>query len=151
MSIHSNFNKEKLSLYKIYSEELWRTCYENVLIMLATDSAIIKNKECIKLMWQQLMSVSQEIIKVISFYKAYRECYEIFQKKTLCIETPFMKWVNWMRNMLNIITWCEERDYEDIIWEYLLIEARFTKNRDYIITDNDFISCELWMKTWEIQ
>ena len=49
-----------------------------MLIMLAADSAIIKYKECIKLMQRQLTSVSQETIKTISFYKAYKECYKIF-------------------------------------------------------------------------
>ena len=48
-----------------------------------------------------------------------------------------------MRDILNIITWCEDRDYEDIIWEYSLIEAWFTKNKNYVTADNSFISCEL--------
>ena len=48
-----------------------------------------------------------------------------------------------MRDILNIITQYEVRDYINIIQEYLLIEAQFIKNRDYIITNNSFISCEL--------
>ena len=51
-----------------------------------------------------------------------------------------------MRDILNIITQHEGRDYEDIIREYSLIEARFTKNKDYVITDNSFILCELHVK-----
>ena len=53
-------------------------CYNNVLIILATDSAIIKYKKHIKLMQRQLTLVSQETIKVISFQKVYKECYEIY-------------------------------------------------------------------------
>ena len=52
-----------------------------------------------------------------------------------------------MRDMLNIITQHKGRDYENIIWEYSLIEAQFTKNRDYVTVDNNFISWELWMKS----
>ena len=52
-------------------------CYNNILITLAADSAIIKYKNILK-MQRQLTSVSQETIKVISFYKVYKECYEIF-------------------------------------------------------------------------
>ena len=78
MSICSDFKREKLSLYTEYSEKLWRTYYNNVLITLATDSATIKFKEHIKLMQRQLMLISQETIKTISFYEAYKECYEIF-------------------------------------------------------------------------
>ena len=48
-----------------------------------------------------------------------------------------------MRDILNIITQYEDKDYENIIWKYLLIEARFTKNRDYVTADNNFILCEL--------
>ena len=48
-----------------------------------------------------------------------------------------------MRNILNIITQHEGRDYENNIQEYLLIEAKFIKNEDYVFTDNNFISCEL--------
>ena len=55
-----------------------------------------------------------------------------------------------MRDVLNIITWHEDRDYEDIIWVYLLIEARFIKNKGYVTVNNSFISCELWIKIWEI-
>ena len=55
-----------------------------------------------------------------------------------------------MRDILNMITWHEDRDYENIIQKYSLIEAQFIKNKDYVITDNSFISCELWTKIWEI-
>ena len=51
-----------------------------------------------------------------------------------------------MRDILNIITQHEDRDYKNIIWEYLLIEARFTKNKEYVITDNSFILHKLWIK-----
>ena len=54
-------------------------------------------------------------------------------------KTLFMKWVKWMRDILNIITQHEGRDYEDIIWEYSLIETQFTKNKDYVTADNSFI------------
>ena len=45
-----------------------------------------------------------------------------------------------MRDVLNIITQHEDRDYEDIIQKYSLIEVWFTKNRDYVTADNNFIS-----------
>ena len=48
-----------------------------------------------------------------------------------------------MRDILNIITQCEDRDYEDIVQKYSLIEARFIKNRDYVTADNSFILHEL--------
>ena len=44
-----------------------------------------------------------------------------------------------MRDILNTITQHEGRDYKNIIQEYLLIGARFIKNRDYITTDNNYI------------
>ena len=48
-----------------------------------------------------------------------------------------------MRGVLNTITQHEDRDYKNIIQKYSLIEAYFTKNRDYVITNNSFISNEL--------
>ena len=51
-----------------------------------------------------------------------------------------------MRDILNIITQHEDRDYENIIWEYLLIEVQFIKNKDYVTADNNFILWELWIK-----
>ena len=42
-----------------------------MLTMLVTDSVTIKYEEYIKLMRRQLMSVSQDIIKVRSFCEAY--------------------------------------------------------------------------------
>ena len=62
-----------------------------MLTMLAKNLATIKYKECIKLMQRQLTSVSQEIIRAVSFQKVYKECYNIFQKKTHHKETPFIK------------------------------------------------------------
>ena len=50
MSVYSNLLREKTPLYKRYSEKLWKTCYDNMLTTLATDSVIIKYKEHIKLM-----------------------------------------------------------------------------------------------------
>ena len=51
-----------------------------------------------------------------------------------------------MRDILNIITQHEGRFYKDIIQKYLLIRVRFTKNKDYVIMDNNFISCKLQIK-----
>ena len=48
-----------------------------------------------------------------------------------------------MRDILNTITQCEDRDYENIIQKYSLIETRFIKNRDYVTADNNFISHKL--------
>ena len=51
-----------------------------------------------------------------------------------------------MRDQLNIITGQEGCKYSDIICEYLLTESKFTKNREYIISENRFISWEMWIK-----
>ena len=55
-----------------------------------------------------------------------------------------------MREILNTITWHKDRDYENIIQEYSLIEAQFTKNKDYIIINNNSILHKLWLKIWDI-
>ena len=49
-----------------------------MLTTLAVNPTTIKYKECIKLMRRQHISVSQKIIKAVSFKEAYKECYEIF-------------------------------------------------------------------------
>ena len=55
-----------------------------------------------------------------------------------------------MRYVLNTITQHKGRDYKNMIWEYSLTEAWFTKNRDYITANNSFISQKLQMKIREI-
>ena len=46
-----------------------------------------------------------------------------------------------MWEILNSITYQEEQRYDNIIREYLLIKTQFIKNKEYIITENDYI---LW-------
>ena len=70
---------------------------------------------------------------------------------TLYKETSFIKWVKWIIDMLNTITWHEDRDYENIIQEYSFIEAQFIKNKDYVTMDNSFILSEMWIKIEETQ
>ena len=45
-----------------------------------------------------------------------------------------------MRDQLNMIIKQEDHKYSDIIHEYLFIELRFMKNREYVTSENDFIS-----------
>ena len=55
-----------------------------------------------------------------------------------------------MRDQLNIIIGQKGYEYSDIICEYSPIESRFTKNRGYITSENDFILCAMWIEVWVI-
>ena len=48
--------------------------------------------------------------------------------------------------MLNMITWYKEWDYMNIIREYLLIELKFIKNKEYVTLENNFILWAMWIK-----
>ena len=78
-------------------------------------------------------------MKTCKFQQAYKECYEIFKKRKSLLFSDFVKWVEWMQEILNSITHWEEWRYSDIVREYLLIEAQFTKNRGYVTAENDYI------------
>ena len=45
-----------------------------------------------------------------------------------------------MRDQLDTIVKREDYEYSDIICEYSLTESKFTKNREYVISENSFIS-----------
>ena len=85
------------------------------------------------------------------FKKAYEECYRIFKRQVAQLGLSFIKRVQWMRDQLNMIIGWEDHKYSDIICEYLSIESKFTKNREYVTSENDFISWAMWMKIWAIQ
>ena len=55
-----------------------------------------------------------------------------------------------MRDQLDTIIGQEDCEYSDIVCEYLPTESKFTKNEEYITSENDFISWALWMKVWVI-
>ena len=56
-----------------------------------------------------------------------------------------------MRNQLNMIVGQEGHKYSDIIHEYSFIESRFTKNEEYVTSENSFILQAMWIKIWVIQ
>ena len=45
----------------------------------------------------------------------------------------------------------EEQRYSNIVKEYLSIEAWFTKNKEYITTENDYVSQVMWIKVWAVK
>ena len=55
-----------------------------------------------------------------------------------------------MRDQLNTIVEREGCEYSDIVYKYLFIKSRFTKNERYVTSENDFISQAMWMKVWAI-
>ena len=78
-------------------------------------------------------------MKTVKFQQAYKECYEIFKKEKSLLFFNFVKWVEWMQEILNLITYQKKQRYSNIIREYLSIEAQFTKDKEYVITENDYI------------
>ena len=51
-----------------------------------------------------------------------------------------------MWEIFNSITNQEEQRYDNIIKEYLSIEAWFTKNKEYVTAENDYILQVMQMK-----
>ena len=49
--------------------------------------------------------MNQEIIKTCKFQQAYEECYEIFKKRKSLLFSDFIKQVEWMWEILNLITY----------------------------------------------
>ena len=45
----------------------------------------------------------------------------------------------------------EEQRYSDIVRKYLSIKTWFTKNKEYIITENDYVLWVMWIKVWTIR
>ena len=80
------------------------------------------------------------------FQQAYEECYEIFKKRESLLFSNFVKQIEWMQEILNSITHQEEQRYNNIIREYLSIETWFTKNREYVTAENDYVLWVMQMK-----
>ena len=45
----------------------------------------------------------------------------------------------------------EEQRYNDIIREYLSIKTWFTKDEEYVIIENEYISWVMQMKVWAVR
>ena len=56
-----------------------------------------------------------------------------------------------MWEILNLITYWEGWRYDNIVREYLSIEAQFTKNREYVTAENDYVSQVMQMKVWAVR
>ena len=139
------------SMEKEYSSELWNITYENILETLQKKVTSIEYKKRIALLWQQITLMNQKIMKTCKFQQAYEECYEIFQERKSLLFFNFAKQVKWMWGILNSITYQEEQRYDNIVREYSSIKAWFTKNREYVITENSYISWVMQMKVWVVR
>ena len=95
--------------------------------------------------------MNQEIMKTCKFQQAYKECYKIFKKRKSLLFSDFVKQIKWMQEILNLIMHQEEWRYDNIIREYSSIKTQFTKNREYIITENDYVSQVMQMKVWAVR
>ena len=125
---------------KKYSSELWNTAYKNILEILQKKVISIEYEKRITLLRQQITSMNQKIMKTCKFQQAYEECYEIFKKRKFLLFFNFVKWVEWMQEILNLITYWKEWRYNNIIREYSSIKTWFTKNEGYVTAENDYIS-----------
>ena len=147
----NKFYSEIWSMEKEYPPELWNTAYENILETLQKEVTSIEYEKRITLLRQQITLMNQEIMKTCKFQQAYEECYEIFKERKSLLFSDFAKQIEWMWEILNSITYWEEWRYDDIIREYLPIETWFIKNREYITTENSYISWAMWMKVWAVR
>ena len=84
--------------------------------------------------------MNQEIMKTCKFQQAYEECYKIFKERKSLLFSDFAKQIEWMWEILNLIMHQEEQRYDNIVREYLSNETWFTKNKEYVITENDYVS-----------
>ena len=139
------------SMEKEYPPELWNAAYENILETLQKEATSIEYEERISLLRQQITSMDQETMKACKFQQAYEECYEIFKERKSLLFFNFVKWVEWMWGILNLITHQEGQRYDNIIRKYLPIGAWFIKNREYVITENSYVSWAMWMKVWAVR
>ena len=90
--------------------------------------------------------MNQETMQTCKFQQVYKECYEIFKKRKSLLFSDFVKQVEWMQEILNLIIYWEEQRYENIIREYLSIKTWFIKKKEYITEENDYVSWVMQMK-----
>ena len=45
----------------------------------------------------------------------------------------------------------EEQRYNNIVREYSSIKIWFTKNKEYVTAENDYMSQVMWMKVWAVR
>ena len=147
----NEFYSEIWSMEKEYPPELWNAAYENILGTLHEEATSIEYEERIALLRQQITPMDQETMKACKFQQAYEECYEIFKKRKSPLSSDFVKWVEWMRGILNLITHWEGWRYDDIVRKYPPIGAQFIKNEGYVTAENSYVSWAMWMKVWAIR
>ena len=123
-----------------YSSELWNTVYENILNILWEEVTSIEYEERITLLRQQITLIDQETMKTCKFQQAYEECYKIFKERKSLLFSDFAKQIEWMWEILNLITHWEEWRYDNIVREYSSIKAWFTKNKGYVTAENSYVS-----------
>ena len=154
MSSSETVNKFYLkiqSMKKEYSPELWNITYENILEILQKEVTSIEYEERISLLRQQIIFMDQETMKMCKFQQAYKECYEIFKERKSLLFSDFAKQVEWMQEILNSITHQEEQRYDNIIRKYSSIKTWFIKNREYVTTENSYISWVMQIKVWAVR
>ena len=95
--------------------------------------------------------MDQKTIKMCKFQQAYKECYKIFKERKFLLFSDFVKQIEWMQEILNLITYWEEQRYDNIVREYLSIETWFTKNRGYVTAENSYVSQVMWIKVWAVR
>ena len=85
-------------------------------------------------------------MKTCKFQQAYEECYKIFKERKFLLFSDFVKQIEWMWEILNLITYWEEWEYDNIVREYLFIKTWFTKNEEYVTAENDYVLWVMQMK-----
>ena len=100
----NKFYSEIWSIEKKYSSELWNITYKNILEILQEKVISIEYEKRIALLRWQITLIDQEIMKMCKFQQAYEECYEIFKERKSLLFSDFVKWVEWMWEILNLIT-----------------------------------------------
>ena len=111
MSLLVTVNKFYLKIWsmkKEYSSELWNITYKNILEILQRKATSIEYEKRIVLLWQQITFMNQKIMKTCKFQQAYKECYKIFKERKSLLFSNFVKWVEWMWEILNLIMYWEE-------------------------------------------
>ena len=93
---------------KEYLSELWNAAYKNILETLQKEVTSIEYEKRIALLRQQITLMNQEIMKTCKFQQVYKECYEIFKKRKFLLFSNFAKQIEWMWEILNLITNQEE-------------------------------------------
>ena len=149
--IMNKFYSEIWLIKKEYSPELWNTAYENILETLQEKATSIEYEKRIALLRWQITLINQKIMKTCKFQQVYKECYKIFKERKSLLFFNFAKQVEWMWEILNSITHQERWRYDNIIREYLSIKTQFTKNREYVITENNYISQVMQIKVWAVR